>query len=278
MEGSQATVIIARLLIKLIEILDRIRREYLERSIRRREMGCKKKSTLWRDKRQIGVAKSFKKNLIKREADLDKKLSEHKYKFDLYKLDMQSKLEDYNVEIKKAEKALEIANRDFKNGECSKDKIAAAQIEMNLRLEAKRKFEIQANKALLEKDRECSELKKTYDRVKEDIKICDKAIDAFSSKFTKQTTESLKANFEDVAERQMNTSETKEELSLDDTVSQDKYIDININNDITDRPDKDIDIKSDIDNNNKILKEYLEQQRREALHNNREKSRNEIER
>lgn len=274
MEGSQATVIITKLLIKLLEILDRIRREYLERSLRKREMGLKKKSTLWKDKRQIGLAKSFKKDLTKRELKVDKQLREKKYDLDLYKLEMQAKLEDLNVQVKKAEKALEVAEKNFAKGVTTEPNFAELQANINSKLEAKRNFEIEVNKVLLKKDRDYKELKAVHDHILEDLKTCDRAINGFSSKFNKHATESLRTDFKDVVERETTNIEPKESAPA----LEDKHIDISINNDIIDGPDTNIDIKDELDRNNAAIQDYLEQQRRKSLNQQRTLRRDNIER
>lgn len=269
MQGSQATIIIAKLLMAIIDrlfkLLDRLRRDYLENRFRKQQLGFKKKSVSRSDKRQLEVAKRFKRSLLKRENNLNLKIKESQYKLDSYKLEMQRKLEDHNIEIKKAQRAYDIAkenydinrkNTDYPKSKLEADKknLAELQENINTKMDQKRNFETDVNKNLLEKDKDYKELLEKHKQLLDDIKLCDRAIDGFSSKFDKHMTESVRANFEEAIDR-----------NIENTINDNITKDIDMNKDIKTIEDKIEHKKDEPKKDDNFMKEYLEKQRRKSL-------------
>lgn len=275
MEGSQATIIIAKLLmaimekfLKLLELIDKIRMRHLELSLRKAQLGYKNKSIFRSDKRELEFAKRFKRSLSKREQKLDQKIKESQYNLDSYKLEMQRKLEDHNVEIRKAQRAYDIAKENYnlnvKDKEYPKSKLehdkknlAELQENINNKLEQKRNFETEVNKNLLEKDKNHKELLEKHNQLLDDIKTCDRAIDGFGSKFEQHMTESLRNNFDEAVERNISNEVCENIIKNVDEVK------------LIDEPKESI--NPDKNKDDDFMKEYLEQQRRKSLAKERQK-------
>lgn len=266
MEGTQTTLIILKLLsdlfYKISRILEKGVEMYLQHKQFKRQLGLKSGKMIRADRREISIAKALKRNLTEKENAIQEKISVAKYNLDEYKIEMQRKLEDHDVLIKKAQRAFDIEKEKFdinrKNENYPKEKLAEdkknlaeLQIDIDNNMELKRDFETSVNKKLLKMNDEISKLETEHKELLADIKICDKSIDGFSSNFARDITESVRNDFESIVD--------KEKLRDSEEIEKNK--------------DKhDIDKDRGIENkNDDFIKEYLEKQKRKSLSQNMQK-------
>lgn len=161
---------------------------------------------------------------------------------DKFKLDKQHELEQYNTEVNKAKKALELA-QEGKNP----DNIIQKQQLLDQALENKRQFEYETNKELLDKNNILEESKNDLKEVEYDLKVCNAELNALYSDRNVETGR-LKHEYSEVINKyQDNDNELnveKDNLSME---SNDKSSKEKIVNDVNQFQDACEDAKKDTD-------------------------------
>lgn len=254
MEGNQVVLILAKLISELLNkisrMLERSAVEYLRHRQRKRELGLKKGKVIKADKIELAVAKNLKKTLEKKERNIEERVRVSNYKLDSYKLEMQSNLSELEKEI-----------RILQNGLDTKDTVAKKMVQdqVNKAIKEKTDFEKEVNKNLLEMTTKNNKLENEFIRLKESIKICDRAIDGLASNRTKDMTESMRSDFESLVKEEC----ISHSLNLSE---KDKDKEIVTNENIEKDTEKDRNNKNkDINKDDEFMKEYMEKQRRKSL-------------
>jgi hypothetical protein len=205
MEGNQVILLLLKMLSmlanKIATLIEKAAISYLQHCQKKRELGLKKGKVLKADKVELLIAKTIKKNLLTKEKVFEEKVRVSKFKLDCYKLEMQSELADLEKNIRVLQVGLDNAK-----DQTSKDMIHK---ELNNSIKEKTNFEKDVNRTLLEKNKEINSLENEYNRIKKGIETCDKAIDGFASKISRDMTESMRSNFESLVKEE-SFSQSKE--------------------------------------------------------------------
>ncbi|MBX4272070.1 hypothetical protein [Clostridium estertheticum] len=198
MEGNQIVLLILKLISqvanRISQIIARAGIEYLKHRQRKRELGLKKGKVLKTDKVELLIAKNIKKTLVVNDKTFEEKIRVSKFKLDCYKLEMQSELAEFEKNIKILTSGIGTAKDQIK-----KDMI---QKELYKTIHQKTEFEKEVNSTLLHKNKEINNFENDYKHIKENIKICDKAIDGFASNRARDMTESIRSDFESLVKEE----------------------------------------------------------------------------
>lgn len=204
-EGVKNTELIFRATLALKEMMLKMAIAILKAVIKHMEWlkqnNIKPKYKEMIDKLQIKSTKSLS-NMVEKRRDNHKELLTLKQKdMDKFKLDKQYELESYNIEIRKAQKALDVVQEGKNSLE-----IAAKQKLVDQALENKKEFEYKTNKELLAKNHNLDEYKKELSQCEYDLKVCNAKLNALESNRNIETGR-VKKEFELVADKYLNDEE-----------------------------------------------------------------------
>lgn len=189
------------------------------------------------DKIQIKATRNICTMVEKQRNNFKDIVSLHEKELDKFKLDKQYELENYKVEINKAQKALDLSKEE-KNTEA----VIENQKLLNQALENKREFEYKTNKEILNKNHTLDEYKKKLAESEYDLTICNSKLNALESS-KKIETGRLRREYQDLTNRYLNNdTELNPIKSIE--VSNDYINPIEtekINNDINQKMAKNID-------------------------------------
>lgn len=213
MEGNQIVLLLLKLFSQLAnrisQIIARAGIGYLKHRQRKRDLGLKKGKVLKTDKIELLIAKNIKRTLVVYEKNFDEKSRVSKFKLDCYKLERQSELADFEKNIKVLTSGI-----DTTKNQITKDMM---QKELYKTIHEKTDFEKEVNKNLLHMNKEINTLESDHIHTKENIKICNNAIDGFASDRARDMTESTRSDFESLVKEE-SMSYSKKSLEHDKNI------------------------------------------------------------